>query len=178
LTATDFRSLWMITMNRCSHPKPPLAIGLALLLAAAVPPAAAQSEPAQNAVAQPVQVQPAPGVRQFPAAARRATLSISTPPDILLNGKAERLAPGARIRNTNNTLVMSASLVGTTYIVNYVRESQGLIRDVWLLTEAEAAEKRSGMEPETNFTFQSDANKPRTDDGKTPYHLLPSYPKN
>ena len=36
--------------------------------------------------------------RQFPPTARRGTLEVLTPPEILIDGKAERLSPGARIR--------------------------------------------------------------------------------
>jgi hypothetical protein len=121
--------------------------------------------------------QPPPGVRQFPAAAKRATLTVQSPPDVLLNGAPERLAPGARIRSTTNTLLLSASLLGQTYIVNFVREPQGLIKEVWLLNELEVAEKRSGMEPVVNFSFGSMGDKPRTDDGKTPFNQLPRFPK-
>jgi hypothetical protein len=167
----------MNTMNRCQSLvfRPVFRRLLALCVTGAALAAQAQQQ------AQPLppeqQQQRPQGVRQFPAAALRATLSVSAPPDILLNGNRERLAPGARIRNANNMLVVSASLVGATYIVNYVREPQGLVKDVWLLTEAEVAEKRKGMEPVTNFTFQSDADKPRTDDGKTPFQLLPKFPR-
>ncbi len=161
-------------MNRCQTLVSLPVRRLVLALSVAGVSAASQ---AQQPPLPPEQQQRPHGVREFPAAALRATLSVSTPPDILLNGNRERLAPGARIRNTNNMLVVSASLVGDTYIVNYVREPQGLIKDVWLLTEAEVAQKRKGMEPVTNFTFQSDADRPRTDDGKTPFHLLPKFPK-
>ena len=90
-------------------------------------------------------------VRQFPAAALRGTLQVTTPPDILINGKAERLAPGARIKGTNNLLVLSASLVGQNVLVNYLRDPQGQIREVWILNGQEAQEKRSGMEVVTNI---------------------------
>ena len=156
-------SLWMNTMNRCTRKFSSLALGLVLAWLALAQPAAAQQSP--------------PGVRQFPAAAKRATLAVQTPPDVLLNGAPERLAPGVRIRGVTNTLVMSGSLVGQTYIVNYVREPQGLIKDVWLLTDLEVAEKRSGMEPVINFTFGSMGDKPKTDDGKTPFDQLPKFPK-
>lgn len=161
-------------MNRCLS-MPPRRTGRLWLAAAACVALAVQAQ-TQPLPPEP-QVQRPMGVREFPAAALRATLAVTTPPEILLNGNRERLAPGARIRSTTNTLVMSASLVGTTYIVNYVREPQGLIKDIWLLTEAEVAQKRKGMEPVTNFTFQSDADKPPTDDGKTPFHLLPKFPR-
>jgi hypothetical protein len=80
--------------------------------------------------------------RQFPTAALRGTLQVTNPPDILINNKSARLSPGARIRGTSNTLVMSASLVGQNLPINYVRDGQGLVHEVWLLTETEAREKR------------------------------------
>ena len=116
-------------------------------------------------------------VRQFPVAAKRGMLVVTAPPEVLMNGALERLAPGVRIRGVNNMLVMSASLVGKTVLVNYVREKQGLIQEIWILNQAEADEKRRGMEPVTNFIFGSDADKPKTDDGKTPFDQLPKYPK-
>ena len=82
-------------------------------------------------------------LRQFPAAALRGTLQITTPPDILINGQPARLSPGARIKGTSNTLVMSASLAGQVLVVNYLRDGQGLVHEVWLLSEAEAQEKRA-----------------------------------
>jgi len=115
--------------------------------------------------------------RQFPAAARRATLQVTQPPEVLINGTPARLSPGARIKGSNNLLVMSASLVGTTVLVNYLRDAQGLIHEVWILSAAEAQEPRAGMEPLTNIVFGSDADKPKTDDGKTPFNQLPKYPK-
>ena len=33
------------------------------------------------------------------------------------------------------------------------------------------------MEPVTNFSFGSSGDKPKTDDGKTPFDQLPKYPK-
>ncbi len=59
-------------------------------------------------------------VRQFPPAARRGTLEVTAPPNVLINGQAERLSPGARIKNTNNTLALSGSLVGQRLLVNYL----------------------------------------------------------
>ena len=119
----------------------------------------------------------AQGVREFPAAAKRGYLVVTAPPEVLINGTAERLSPGVRIRGPNNLLMMSASLVGQKFVVNYTREKQGMIQEVWLLTQAEADLKRSGSEPITNFIFGSDADKPKTDDGKTPFNQLPKFPK-
>lgn len=63
---------------------------------------------------------------------------VTNTPDLLLNGKAERLSPGARIRSDNNMLVMSAALTGQNLLVNYTREPHGLIHEVWILNAAEA----------------------------------------
>jgi hypothetical protein len=115
--------------------------------------------------------------RQFPPAAKRGFLEITAPPEALLNGTADRLSPGARIRGANNMLVMSGALVGQRLVVNYTRTPQGQIHDVWILSDAEALEERAGSEPITNFVFGSDADKPKTDDGKTPFDQLPKYPK-
>ena len=77
-------------------------------------------------------------IRPFPATAQRGAMQVIQPPVILLNGKEEQLSPGSRIRGTNNMLVMSGALVGQNLLVNYVREPQGLIHEVWILNEAEA----------------------------------------
>ncbi|MDD5472395.1 MAG: hypothetical protein PHP05_10830 [Sideroxydans sp.] len=116
-------------------------------------------------------------VRTFPIASRRAVLEVTQPPNILLNGTPERLSPGARIKSSNNLLVLSGTLVGQSVLVNFLRNSQGLIHEVWILNDAEAQENRPGMAPITNFVFGSDADKPKTDDGKTPFDQLPTFPK-
>ena len=115
-------------------------------------------------------------LREFPKAAKRGALTVTAPPAVLINGSAERLAPGVRIRGVTNTLVMSTSLMGQTYLVNYVRGPQDLIQEIWLLNAAEVQEERKGMEPVINFTFESSGDKPKTDDGKTPFDQLPKYP--
>lgn len=78
------------------------------------------------------------GVRNFPANAERGAMQVLQPPVIVLNDIYEQLSPGSRIRGTNNMLVMSGALVGQNLLVNYVREPQGLIHEVWILNEAEA----------------------------------------
>ena len=115
-------------------------------------------------------------VRQFPTTARRGTLEVVTPPEILIDGNADRLSPGARIRGLNNMLVMSGQMVGVRVLVNYIRNPQGQIHDVWILNEFEALEERAGSGPVTNYSFGSDADKPKVDDGKTPFNQLPKYP--
>ncbi|MDO8248444.1 MAG: hypothetical protein Q7T78_01815, partial [Rhodoferax sp.] len=107
-------------------------------------------------------------LRQFPPAAKRGTLLVTAPPEILINGASARLSPGARIKGVNNGLLMSGALVGKSVLVNYVRDGQGQISEVWILGPEEARAERSGMEVVTNFIFGSDADKVKTDDGKTP----------
>jgi hypothetical protein len=154
----------MNTMNRCFDARKGLLLGLTALLISFT-----------GLTPAPVAAQDF--VREFPAAARRATLEVTTPPNVLINGQAERLSPGARIKGLNNQLVMSGTLVGQRVLVNYLRDPQGLVHEVWILSEAEARQKRSGMEPVTHFIFDSQADQPKADDGKTPFDQLPKFPQ-
>ena len=84
-----------------------------------------------------------PATRQFPAQALRGTLVVQQPPAITVDGEPARLSPGSRIREANNTFVLSAALVDREKLtVNYPLEPNGLVHDVWILTEAEARLKR------------------------------------
>ncbi len=104
-------------MLRCA-----IAVLTAALLALAMPAAAQQVQ------------------RSFPGNALRGELAVVQPPEIVLNGKPARLAPGSRIRGTDNLLVMSASLVGApALLVHYTIDDLGHVRDVWLLRDDEAA---------------------------------------
>ena len=109
-------SRWMNTMTRC----------VAALLVAMVC--------VSSALAQTVQ-------RGFPANALRGEIAFGQPPEIQLNGLAARLSPAARIRGTNNMLMMSGALVGQKAVVHYVVDPLGLIQDVWILTDAERAKQ-------------------------------------
>ena len=83
--------------------------------------------------------------RPLPTKAQRAVLQVLQPPVILLNGQQERLSPGARIRNENNMLVLSGTLIGKNLLVAFVREPLGLVHEVWILNEAEL--QRSTPQP-------------------------------
>ena len=76
--------------------------------------------------------------RSFPQNALRGQMTVLQPPEIRLNGQPARLAPGARIRGTDNLLVMSASIVGQPLVVNYTADFEGMVKDVWLLRADEA----------------------------------------
>jgi hypothetical protein len=77
--------------------------------------------------------------REAPADVKPARMAVGYPPEITIDGKADRLSPGARIRDTNNMAVLSGSLSGKTVPVVYKRDPSGLVHEVWLLTEAEYA---------------------------------------
>jgi hypothetical protein len=117
-------------MNRCAR-RPLGARGLGALVALAS--AFALTSPA--ALAQN---------RNFPEQAMRGLLVVVNPPDITLNGKAERLSPGSRLRNANNLIVFPQDLRGQQLVVNYTREATGLVHDIWVLTPTEAAQPRAG----------------------------------
>ena len=77
--------------------------------------------------------------RAFPQNALRGALVVGVAPDILLNGDRARLAPGARIRDDNNMLVVPSALTGGRYLVHYTVDTSGLVKDVWILRPDEAA---------------------------------------
>lgn len=79
--------------------------------------------------------------RTFPANALRGALQVTQPPEVLLNGQAGRLSPGARIRGTNNLQQMSGALVGEKLLVHYTMDTLGNVHLVWILTPEEAARR-------------------------------------
>lgn len=78
-------------------------------------------------------------VREAPADVKPGRLVVTAPPEITLDGKPDRLSPGARIRNTNNMLLLSGSVVGQNLPVVYRRDSAGLVHEAWVLTPEEYA---------------------------------------
>ena len=96
--------------------------------------------------------------RIFPQNVERGVVKFSDVPlEVKLNGKEERLAPGARVRGPQNTFVLNYALVGQTFTVNYLRDPAGLVRDIWLLTPEEAQNMPDGsaMPPPTLKLFDS-----------------------
>jgi hypothetical protein len=64
-------------------------------------------------------------------------LTLTAPPEVTMDGKPDRLSPGSRIRDLNNMLVLTGSVVGKTLPVVYRRDPSGLVHEVWTLTEEE-----------------------------------------
>lgn len=162
------RSLWMYTMNRWAptphlpFASPPSAGTVALValvaffVAAWAPTTAVAQMAGTSTWVAGVQSQP---MRHFPTKARRAEMVVTSAMDVTLNGQPARLSPGARLRNRNNSLVLTGSLVGQTHTVNYVLDTVGQVHEVWLLNTAEAAQPRAGSEgvSTTNVVSGSDA---------------------
>lgn len=92
-------------------------------------------------------------VRQtIPGNAKLAVMQVTLPPEVLIDGKLDRLSPGARIRAENNMMVVSGALSGQSLLVAYVREPQGMLHEVWILNAAERAavlQKRNTGTPAT-----------------------------
>ena len=150
-------------MNRCTFR---LAASLLLAFSAAFAglPATAQD------VGEP------PAVRDFPKNALRGDMVVLAPPEISMDGKPDRLSPGARVRGSDNSLVLTGQVVNQKLTVNYLRDNLGLVQQVWILNDAEAKLKRPNSPPSFfNFIFGSSADKTPQDDGKTPFNQLPTY---
>lgn len=95
--------------------------------------------------------------RPFPASALRGELVITQPPEIRLNGQPARLAPGARIRDAQNLLQTSGSLVGQRLVVHYTRDNLGQPLEVWVLTPAEFARQPWPVNEQQAKTWSFDA---------------------
>ena len=76
-------------------------------------------------------------VREAPKDVRPGRLVVTAAPQITLDGKPDRLSPGARIRDLNNMLVLSAGITGQDIPVVYRRDAAGLVHEVWVLTPDE-----------------------------------------
>ncbi len=155
-------------MNRCTHV---FFAGLATVLAIVVVMVTVPSALAQTG--ETVK----PNIRQFPKLAKRGELVITTPPDVALDGKADRLSPGVRIRDANNNLVLSGTLVNVKLPVRYLRDNIGLVHEIWVLNAEEARQKMPGEDGGgiLNNIRSMFETAPATDDGKTPYDKLPAY---
>ena len=95
--------------------------------------------------------------RRFPATALRGEIVVTQPPELLLNGQPARLAPGARIRGTNNLLQTSGALVQQRLAVNYTLDMYGLLLDVWLLTPQELSRRPWPTTPAQAAAWRFDA---------------------
>ena len=93
--------------------------------------------------------------RTMPMDSLRGEVTFGQPPEVLLNGQPMRLAPGARIRDPQNMLVLSGALVGQKLKVNYTVDPYGLLFNVWILRADELA-KRWPSTPKEAATWTYD----------------------
>jgi hypothetical protein len=112
----SFDSLWINTMNRWTR----TALAALACTAGAV-------------FAQAV-------MRDAPRDVKPGIIAVSaTPPLITVDGKPDRLSPGARLRDRHNMMMLSGALAGQTLYTVYRRDSAGLVHEVWLLNAEEYA---------------------------------------
>jgi hypothetical protein len=78
--------------------------------------------------------------RTFPQNTLRGAMVFGDFPQITLNGQLTSLAPGSRVRDQGNMIVMASSLSGGRWLVNYTVDIGGAqVKDVWILSPEEAA---------------------------------------
>jgi hypothetical protein len=99
---------------------------------------------------------PAQAQRLFENNALRGELVVTAPPEALLNGKPVRLSPGVRIRNQQNLIQTSGTLIEQKLIVHYTLDGVGQLREVWLLTDEEARRLPWPRTPEESQRWQFD----------------------
>ena len=75
--------------------------------------------------------------RKLPEKVKYGELLVVLPPLVKLNGKDDRLAPGARIYGKDNLLVLSGTLVNKPVKVAYIKDTYSLLHQIWILTDAE-----------------------------------------
>jgi hypothetical protein len=79
-------------------------------------------------------------LRTIPKEARLGVMRHLQGMDVEIDGKPQRLAPGAQIRSLQNRIIMPSALPAGI-VVKYVFDSQGLVRNVWIVTEEEAVQR-------------------------------------
>jgi hypothetical protein len=77
-------------------------------------------------------------MRVFPEKAELGYLTPVAYPDVVLNGKPDRLSAGSLVRDLNNRIVMLNALANQEVIVSYTREpTTNQIQFVWILNQSE-----------------------------------------
>ncbi len=78
-------------------------------------------------------------VREFPPNTRLGVLRMGAYPEASIDGQPVRFAPGARIRDRANMLVLPGSLDGAAR-VRFTTDTLGLVDRAWVLTDEEIAQ--------------------------------------
>lgn len=83
--------------------------------------------------------------RQFPDATELGLLVVGIFPEVTLNGKPQRLAPGALIRNQDNRIVTPNLVAGPQWVVVYLMDMSGQVGNVWILRDDEIKREQERM---------------------------------
>ena len=78
-------------------------------------------------------------LRTVPPEAKRGTMSHKQEMIVNVDGKDQRLSPGAQIRDTDNRLVLPVALPPKSD-VKYLLDAVGNVHRVWILSAAESAQ--------------------------------------
>jgi hypothetical protein len=78
-------------------------------------------------------------LRSIPPQAKAGTIRHLQDMYVSIDGARRRLAPGAQIRDADNRLVLPTSIPADSS-VRYLRDAEGLVRQVWILSPQEAAQ--------------------------------------
>ena len=79
-------------------------------------------------------------LRSIPDEAKRGEIRHLQDMVVAIDGVPQRLAPGAQIRDAANRVVVPAAVAAGTE-VKYVMNGEGLVRQIWILSPAEAAKR-------------------------------------
>ena len=79
-------------------------------------------------------------LRTIPDTAKRGEMSHVQEMIVAVDGAAQRLSPGAQIRDPSNRLIVPAALPAGS-LVKYLLDDEGKVHRVWILTPEEAARR-------------------------------------
>jgi hypothetical protein len=79
-------------------------------------------------------------LRTIPQEAKRGEMRHLQDMLVEIDGKQQRLSPGAQVRDADNRLVLPASLVQKSDVL-YSVDSSGMVHRVWVLSAREKAER-------------------------------------
>jgi hypothetical protein len=75
-------------------------------------------------------------LRTIPAEAKVAAIKHVEGMDITLDGEAQRLSPGAQVRDEANRIIVPVQIPPGVQ-VKYLLDGEGQVRQVWILTDDE-----------------------------------------
>jgi hypothetical protein len=82
-------------------------------------------------------------LRTIPADATPGKIRHVREMEVAIDGRTERLAAGAQIRDASNRIIVPTAIPADAQM-KYRRDTEGRVRQVWILTPAEAAGAPAG----------------------------------